>query len=284
MTDGGLLPVPDPASVPVLEALVADAHVVGWAEGLHNCAEYLAARNAVVVHGVRTGWFRLIAAETNVHRARAVDRYLAGHGPDEPSDEVVTGMWSWFRIPLAHNAALLRWLRGYNAGVPSSRRVVVAGLDVFGDGDGDGTHRDLAVRDSAQFDNLRRLASDHPGERILVFEQTEHLDPTLPDSLGSHLATGELGVYRVAGALWRPGDPRARYPLGPYTPLAEAAVRPEAVSAPLVDGITLLPRAWAGPFDLLLMSDSLHDAPPEDHTRKCCPPARSHMRGHTPFP
>lgn len=258
MTDGNLLPALHPASVPVIEALVTEACLVGWAEGLHNCAEYLAARNAVIVHGVRSGWFRLIAAETNIDRARSVDRYLAGDGPDDPSDDVVTAMWSWFRHPLAHNTALLRWLRTYNAGVPASRRVIFAGLDIFGDGDSGGAHRDLAVRDRAQFDNLRRFTTDHPDERVLVFEQTEHLDPTLDGSLGTHLATGQLGRYRVAGALWAPGDPRARYPLGPYASLAEAATDPVA-STPVVDGVTLVPRS--GPFDLLLMSDVLHEAP-----------------------
>ncbi|WP_186314615.1 erythromycin esterase family protein [Corynebacterium glyciniphilum] len=261
MTDGNLLPVPDPASIPALESLVTGARVVGWSEGLHNCAEYLSARNAVIVHGVRAGWFRLIAAETNVDRAQSVDRYLAGQGPDDPPDDVVTAMWSWFRTPLAHNAALLRWLRGHNAGVPSSRRVIFAGLDAFGGGDSGGAHRDLAVRDRAQFDNLRRFAADHPDERILVFEQTEHLDPSLEGSLGTHLAREELGAYRVAGALWTPGDPRARYPLGVYRPLAEAAVRARTSSTPIVDGINLFPQARSGPFDLLLMSDVLHDAP-----------------------
>lgn len=287
MTDGSLLPVLDPASIPALETLVADARVVGWAEGLHNCAEYLSARNAVIIHGVRSGWFQLIAAETNVDAAQSVDRYLAGHGPDDPPDDVVTAMWSWFRTPLAHNAALLRWLRGHNAGVPSSRRVTFGGLDVFGDGDSGGAHRDLAVRDRAQFDNLRQLAACHPGERILLFEQTEHLDPTLDGSLGAHLAREELGTYRVAGALWTPGDPRARYPLGAYRPLAEAAVRAGTSSTPVVDGITLFPGACAGPFDLLLMSDVLHDAPtqaPLGHTRKCCTRAHSHMREAPRFP
>jgi erythromycin esterase-like protein len=261
VTDGNLLPVLDPASIPALEALSTGARVVGWSEGLHNCAEYLSARNAVIIHGVRAGWFRLIAAETNVDQAQSVDRYLAGQGPDDPPDDVVTAMWSWFRTPLAHNAALLRWLRGHNAAVPSSRRVIFSGLDAFGDGDSGGAHRNLAVRDRAQFDNLRRFAADRPHERILVFEQTEHLDPTLEGSLGAHLARGELGAYRVAGALWTPGDPRARYPLGDYRPLAEAAVRAGHSSTPVVDGTSLFPRPWSGPFDLLLMSDVLHDAP-----------------------
>lgn len=267
VTDGDLLPVAHPAGVAAVDALVADARVIGWAEGLHNCAEYLAARNAVIVHGVTSGAFRLIAAETNAERARDVDRYFAGDGPDAPPDAppdaLVTAMWSWYRTPLAHNAALLRWLRTYNAGVASSRRVVFTGLDSF-----DGDHRDLAARDRVQYDNLRRLADGHPGERILLFEQTEHLDPTLDGSLGSHLVGGGLGAYRVAGALWTPGDPRARYPLGPYAPLAEAAAAtatdPTAAGdgpTPLVDGITVFPQSWAGPFDLLLMSDRLHDAP-----------------------
>lgn len=260
MTDADLLPVAHPAGVAAVDALVAGARVIGWAEGLHNCAEYLAARNAVIVHGVTSGAFRLIAAETNAEQARDVDRYLAGDGQDAP-DALVTAMWSWYRTPLAHNAALLRWLRAYNASVASSRRVVFTGLDSF-----DGDHRDLDARDRVQYDNLRRLADEHPGERILLFEQTEHLDPTLDGSLGSHLVGGDLGVYRVAGALWTPGDPRARYPLGPYAPLAEtaAAANPTAADAgptPLVDGITLFAHSWAGPFDLLLMSDRLHDAP-----------------------
>ncbi|OYN93341.1 hypothetical protein CGZ95_18390 [Enemella evansiae] len=268
-----------------VQRLLTDTGILGWAEGLHNRREYLAARNAVIIEGVRAGWFRIIAAETNFAAALATDAYLAGVGPNEPSAEVVCGMWSWIPYPLQQNRDLLVWLRVHNQGVAAHRRVVFAGLEMFGDHHQrpvppvdpedrrlaavltrrvaahrhrGGDHRDERVRDRIQYALLRRLAARHPGERILLFEQTEHLDPTRPLSLGRHLARGAVGRYRAVGAVWAADDPAAHYPLGPYAELAREFTPGSGL--PLAPGIELQ-LGRTDPFDALLTTARLHSAP-----------------------
>lgn len=245
--------------------LCADAQVIGWSEGLHNKAEYLSARNEVLLTGVRAGRFRLIAAETNAAASSLVDACLAGEVP--LSAAVVQAMWSWFPEPLAHNAALLRALCGYNRTVPVGRRVRFRGLDLYGGAAPDlPDHRTgpgQEFRDAAQYRNLRDFTADYPGETVFLFEQTEHLDPFLPGSLGSHLARGGLGRYVSVGAVWREGEPGVRYPLGPYAGLSRRLAGAHD-GRTIVDGVTLhRPHVGhsTGPFDAVLFADRLSTAP-----------------------
>ncbi|MFT4210578.1 MAG: erythromycin esterase family protein [Microbacterium sp.] len=270
-----------------LTELVMPTRVFGWAEGLHNRAEYLTARNAVVAHGVDAGWFHILTAETNFAASRAVDAYLGGAGDDEPSREIVAAAWSWHPGPLRHNAELLRWLRVRNRQREGAGRIRFYGLDMFGDQHhpnppvseaadravaaaltrrlrrhraAGGDHRDLAVRGAAQYAVLREVAHRHPGERLLVFAQTEHLDPARPASLGSRLARGALGEYAAVGAVWDPDDPTVRYPLGGYAGLAGLAAAAEAM--PLPGGAVLsVPTPADAAFPAVVYASRLHAAP-----------------------
>ncbi|MFH8224345.1 erythromycin esterase family protein [Streptomyces sp. NPDC018057] len=253
---------PDPAAAPppldgrcaaLLGELAADARVLGWSEGVHLRTEYLTARNAVVRHLVERQAVRAIAAETDFALSRAADAYIRGLGPDEPTPDAVTGVWSWSRTPLPDNRALLRRLRRHNRALDPALHVRFYGLEMYGaaseepggaprhtvsDDPADrrhadrlrrlllehraagGDHRDLAVRDAAQYLTLQEVARRHPDGRILLFEQVEHLDRRVTGSLGAHLARQELGHFRAVGAVWRDGDPTVRYPLGRYRELS----------------------------------------------------------------
>ncbi|WP_018565955.1 erythromycin esterase family protein [Streptomyces sp. PsTaAH-124] len=249
----GAPPPLDGRCAALLGELAADARVLGWSEGVHLRTEYLTARNAVVRHLVERHAVRAIAAETNFALSRPTDAYIRGLGPDEPTPAAVTGMWSWSRTPLPDNRALLRWLRRHNTTLDPARHVRFYGLEMYGtapeepgeaprhtvlDDPADrphaahlhrlllehraagGDHRDLAVRDAAQYLTLQEVARRHPDGRILLFEQVEHLDRRVTGSLGAHLARRELGRFRAVGAVWRDGDPTVRYPLGRYRELS----------------------------------------------------------------
>lgn len=275
----------------LVDELADGTRVLGWAEGPHLTAECLGVRNAVIAHLVRDGRLLLIAAETGFARSRAADAYVLGEGPDEPDAATVRGVWSWIRRPLHANGVLLRWLRRHNATVPPERRVRFVGLEMFGndgigtlpDGDDErvatelrerlgrhraagGNHRDLAVRDGAQYWTLQQVAARFPGEGILVFEQVEHLDRRLVGSLGWHLARAELGRSRVVGGVWRDGEPSVRYPLGRYLDLSRwlGDHRSTLITAPLGTGLLDLrgqPRSEPALADAAAAFDAVHFAP-----------------------
>ncbi|MFP5023369.1 erythromycin esterase family protein [Pseudonocardia phyllosphaerae] len=245
----------------LIDELAAGARVLGWSEGLHNRAEFLRARNAVVAHLVRRGTLRVVAAETNFALSRPVDAWLGGAGPDTPPEDVVHGVWSWNRTGLRDNAVLLRWLRRHNAGVPPQRRVRFVGLDAFGAtrpapaalpaedvaladelravAAAHADHRDVDVRDGAQHRALCAVADRFPGERILLFEQVGHLDPGLPGSLGARLREHGPGPFTAVAAVWRDGEPDVSFPLGRYAGLsrrlASSPLRPGPSGTGLLD-------------------------------------------------
>ncbi|MGQ4515372.1 erythromycin esterase family protein [Streptomyces sp. DW26H14] len=247
---------PPPLDGPLADLVgnLADgARIIGWSEGVHLRTEYLVARNAVVRHLVERHGLRAVAAETNFSLSRPADAYIRGAGPREPSPAAVRGVWSWAgSAELSDNSSLLRWLRRHNARLPAADQVRFYGLEMYGttaenpDGVPDsgtldeadlrhagslhrslvehraagGDHRDLAVRDAAQYRTLREIARRHPHGPVLVFEQVEHLDRRVSGSLGEHLARGRLGPFRAVGAVWRDGDPSVAYPLGRYRDLS----------------------------------------------------------------
>jgi hypothetical protein len=247
----------------LLDELADGVRVLGWAEGIHVRAQYLRARNAVVRHLVAQHGLRVVAAETHFALSRPVDAHVRGLGPAEPSAAVVRGVWSWWTgAALRDNLALLTWLRRYNTGRAPADQVRFYGLEMYGAAPGDdaapgpgaepadvrhaallrrrlaahraagGDHRDLAVRDAAQYLTFQEVARRHPYGPILVFEQTEHLDRRVPGSLGEHLARQEYGPFRAVGAVWREGDPAVRYPLGRYRELSRHLARAAVEHSP----------------------------------------------------
>ncbi|GAA5065055.1 erythromycin esterase family protein [Nocardia callitridis] len=263
----------------LVDELVEDARIVAWSEGIHQRAEYLTVRNAVLRHLVERQAIRVVAAETNFALSRPADAYIRGAGSDTPNEEVVRGMWSWGRAALRANLELLCWLRLHNAELPDRDRVRFYGLDMFGydrhaptdsgaaltDPEDKhlaatlnarltahlmtgGDHRAIAVRDAAQYLSLKTIAHRHPSSRLFLFEQTEHLDPRAPGSLGAHLARGELGTSRTVGAVWRDGDPTVTYPLGRYRELSRWLMNHpgDLIEAPDGTGIIDL-RPWRTP-------------------------------------
>ncbi|MDF0532053.1 erythromycin esterase family protein [Tsukamurella sp. 8F] len=245
------------AAAGLVDRLASSARILGWAEGIHVRAEYLAARDAVVRH--LADRLVAVAAETRAERAVAADRYIRGEGTDRLDADAVGSVWTWSPTPLLQNATLLRTLRAHNAsraGAP----VRFYGLETHV-----GDHRDLAARDAAQYESLRRVAERHPDGLILLFEQTGHVDPGIPGSLGSHVAQGELGVYRTVGALWRAGDPTVHFPLGDYEQLSARLDGARSRLLPMPGGTLLagpeqVPDIAGSPFDAALYAPALSPA------------------------
>lgn len=261
----------------LLDELVDGARVIAWAEGIHQRRPYLAARNAAIEYFVRRDAVRVIAAETSFVLSRGVDAYLRGVGGTDPGADVIAGMWSWGKEPLADNADLLRVLRHHNDGRDPRDRVRFYGLDMFhhatgsaaatGDGlsaddlahaarlasalschrAGGGDHRDVAIRDSAQHSSWLEVARRHPEGTHFLFEQVEHLDRRISGSLGARLAADLEDRFRVVAAVWREGDVSVRYPLGRYRDLSRWLGAHESDLLPFAPGTSLLDlRPWRG--------------------------------------
>ncbi|RNI19896.1 erythromycin esterase family protein [Flexivirga caeni] len=250
-----------------------DARVLAWGEGIHLRAEYLDARNAVLSQLMQSGEPMVLALETSFARSRLADAYVLGDGPDDPDDEVIRSVWSWSARPLAKNAAMLRFVRAHNSTRAPRDRVRIYGLEMYAGAGvdpnslqhradrqharrlaalltthltGGGDHRELAGRDGAQFVTLMEVFERHEGTRVLLFEQTGHLDRRVPGSLAAQLVAGGGVPVRTVGAFWSAEDPTVRFPLGDYELLSRwLDAHPERL-LPVVEGGGLLDLAGAG--------------------------------------
>ena len=113
-----------------LDAMVAEARVVALSEGVHAATEPLQFRNRVLQYLVERKGFTAIAIESGVVESRVVQEYVRG-APGELSNVVQQGI-TWTFADLPQNAALVRWIREYNADPRHSRKVNFYGFDISG--------------------------------------------------------------------------------------------------------------------------------------------------------
>jgi erythromycin esterase len=144
-----------------LRAIIGQAPVVSFGEGLHGGAEPLDFRNRLFRFLVETMGFTAIAIETGITEGFDVNRWVLG-GPGELAEVVARGFTAGFdRMP--QNVELVRWMREYNAA--HRRKVEFYGMDV--PGSPDDMQRTLFValdylasRDAALAGSLRARIED----------------------------------------------------------------------------------------------------------------------------
>jgi erythromycin esterase len=113
-----------------LGRLLGDAKIVALGEAVHCGAEPLEFRNRLFQYLVCELGFTAIAIESGIAEGRTVHDYVRG-GPGELSDILARGIgWTFDKLP--QNAALIEWMRKYNAEFQHSRKINFYGFDVPG--------------------------------------------------------------------------------------------------------------------------------------------------------
>ncbi|MBK8597842.1 MAG: erythromycin esterase family protein [Holophagales bacterium] len=116
-----------------LRAIIGQAPVVSFGEGLHGGAEPLDFRNRLFRFLVENLGFTAIAIESGITEGFEVNRWVLG-GPGDLGEVVARGFTAGFdRMP--QNVELVRWMREYNANPAHRRKVEFYGMDVPGSPD-----------------------------------------------------------------------------------------------------------------------------------------------------
>jgi erythromycin esterase len=116
------------ADLAAISSALSGVRVVGLGEANHGTAEFFSFRHRLLRHLVREG-YRVVAFESHHSGSAAVDDYI--HGGASSLEEAMAGLG--LRVwQVEELAALLRWLREHNQGVPPAERVRFVGVDMQG--------------------------------------------------------------------------------------------------------------------------------------------------------
>jgi erythromycin esterase len=120
----------DDADLQPLRGIIGDADVVGFGEPIHDDHEPLAMRNRLIRYGVTHLGFTAVALETCLSSSKRLYDYVLGRTAETGAGLSQAFCYGFGDYP--ENLELLRWLRSYNAGQPSQRKVRVYGIDISG--------------------------------------------------------------------------------------------------------------------------------------------------------
>jgi erythromycin esterase len=123
-------PIASTADLAPLKAMIGNATVVTISEAVHGGAEPLEFRNRLFQFLVQEMGFTAIAIESGISESRQVHDYVRG-GPGELKDALARGI-TWTMDKLPQNAALVSWIREYNADPKHTRKINFYGFDVPG--------------------------------------------------------------------------------------------------------------------------------------------------------
>ncbi len=147
----------DASDLRLFDAVVGDARVVGLGESTHGTGDFFRLKHRLLAHLVETKGFRLFALEANQVAVRRANAWVLGG-----AGTVREAMRGFFAVWVTEEvAALLEWMRAYNAAHPD-RPVQVAGYDLQ-------DHRTpldslgafLQRRDPAYLPRFTQLTSDY---------------------------------------------------------------------------------------------------------------------------
>jgi erythromycin esterase len=108
--------------------MIGDAPLVATSEAVHMGAEPLEFRNRLFQYLVEKKGFTAIALESGIVEGRDLHDYVLGRSSDLNAALANGLTWNFDRLP--QNAALLRWVREYNADTRHTRKLTVYGFDV----------------------------------------------------------------------------------------------------------------------------------------------------------
>ncbi|MEI6720215.1 MAG: erythromycin esterase family protein [Betaproteobacteria bacterium] len=116
-----------------LRAIIGDARIVSFGEGMHGAAEPLEFRNRLLRFLVERMGFTAIAIESGISEGFDVNRYVLGGGEDLAG--AVKRGFSFGFAQLPQETELVRWMRSYNDDPKHARKIEFYGLDVSGGDD-----------------------------------------------------------------------------------------------------------------------------------------------------
>lgn len=112
----------------VIDSLGASIELLGFGEALHGGEDILLLRNRLFQRLVEKHGYSAIAIESSFPRARIVNEYIAGHGPESYEEVQDTGFSHGFGR-LDTNRELIEWMREYNADSSRSIKLQFYGFD-----------------------------------------------------------------------------------------------------------------------------------------------------------
>jgi len=135
------------ADLEPLRQMIGNATVVSFGEGLHGGAEPLEFRNLLFRFLVEKMGFTAIAIESGITEGYGVNQYVLG-GPGDLKTVVARGFHPAFN-KLPQSAALVQWMREYNADPKHSRKIEFYGFILPGS---DGNSKTaLALKDALRY-------------------------------------------------------------------------------------------------------------------------------------
>lgn len=131
------------ADLQPLKAMIGDARIIGFGEGMHDTHEYLTFRNRLFEFLVEELGVSAIGVESGATEALAADDYVLGR--KEASTAAYTSVFSWASEPMAENKQLLDWMRAYNQRPTTRHKLRIYGLDLTGGRSGEFPECRMAV-------------------------------------------------------------------------------------------------------------------------------------------
>jgi erythromycin esterase len=154
--------------------MIGDSSLVALSEAAHGDAEPLEFRNRLFEYLVHEKSFTAIAIESGIVESRRVHDYVRG-GDGDPASTMSDGI-SWTFDRYSQNAALVRWLREYNADPRHARKVNFYGFDVSGS---PGIPRAKRGMDTALTETLRYIARVDPAAGTVLRAKLNSLSERL---------------------------------------------------------------------------------------------------------
>ena len=119
----------DPAVDKLIASLGDAVELLGFGEALHGGEDILVLRNRLFQRLVEAHGYSAIAIESSFPRARAVNEYVAGRGPESYEAVQDTGFGQAFG-GLEANRELVEWMRRYNADPSHRVKLQFYGFDI----------------------------------------------------------------------------------------------------------------------------------------------------------
>jgi erythromycin esterase-like protein len=153
-----------------LDRIWQGVRVVALGEATHGTSEFFRMKHRLTEFLVARLGFRYFALELDARRAKPIDEYIQGERGNNP----VAGLgWPWGTREMA---AMVDWMRNYNASVPTAARVHFRGIDYQGE------RRDFRMAQNT----LTLLDRLDPGSRVVLWAHNTHVSSG-PGWMGSYL-------------------------------------------------------------------------------------------------
>ena len=147
------------ADLAPLERIWQGVRVVGLGEATHGTSEFFRMKHRLTEFLVTRMGFRHFALELEDRHTKPIDEYIQGESSRNP----VTGFhWPWGTREMA---AMVDWMRNYNASAPPAARVHFHGIDYQGE------RRDLRMAQNT----LRLLDQLDPESRVILWAHNTHV-------------------------------------------------------------------------------------------------------------